>query len=267
MANPTAAASANKTGKPRKKTEMAHCHQANPAQANPVQASTVQASSAKIGLAQPTSQGECKGELEQGSELGMAQKSGQTRKTTTKSSSNDLGRKPGHKEAMVSKMSGRKTAASSASKPKAASALGPVSDQTPAFNNQKDTLVLTNCTSSPRGIAFKNGIVILQPREMRLVPAEQQEEVRDLFKNPTFQRFVDHGIFRLSRIGDDEQSVEVKTPAPPEILNQEICLNELQMSIGTSTGSRATSPKVVAYQQGGALPETNNNTGVVPEIN
>ena len=234
MANPTAAASANKTGKTRKKTELPGpqiiAKQAKPAQVNPAQANLGQADTGQV--------------------------FGQTRKTTTKSGSNDLGQKPGHKEVVAS---GRKTAASSASKPKAASAFGPVSDNNSAFNNEKNTLVLTNCTNSPRGIAFKNGIVLLQPREMRLVPADQQDEVRELFKNPTFQRFVDHGIFRLSSIGDDEQSTVVKTPAPPQALTQEVCLNELQMSIGTSTGSRATSPKVVAYQQGGALPDVDNS--------
>ena len=256
MANPTAAASANKTGKPRKKTELpgpqviAEQAKPNSAKANqvkPNQAKSDQSKANKANLSQ----------------AGTGQVFGQTRKTTTKSGSNDLGQKPGHKEVVAS---GRKTAASSASKPKAASAFGPVSDQTPAFNSQKDTLVLTNCTNSPRGIAFKNGIVILQPREMRVVPADQQQEVRDLFKNPTFQRFVDHVIFRLSSIGDDEQSIVVKTPPPPEALTKEICVNELQMAIGTRTGSRATSPKVVAYQQGGALPEA-NNTGALAEIN
>ena len=249
MANPTAAASANKTGKTRKKTELpgpqiiAKQAKPNSAKANQVKPAQVNPAQANLG------------------QTGPGQVFGQTRKTTTKSGSNDLGQKPGHKEVVAS---GRKTAASSASKPKAASAFGPVSDNSPVFNNEKDTLVLTNCTNSPRGIAFKNGIVLLQPREMRLVPADQQDEVRELFKNPTFQRFVDHGIFRLSSIGDDEQSTVVKTPAPPQALTQEVCLNELQMSIGTSTGSRATSPKVVAYQQGGALPDVDNSADNIP---
>ena len=247
MANPTATANAKKTGKPRKKAELAHCkqigceqvhcEQAGPAQAKPLQSKPGQAGDNQAINPQSAPQGEVKAKLEDNSEFGMgaasiqastthaekgmgqklsSQKSGQTRKTINQASSNDLGQKPGYNEAMPSMKSGRKTAASSAPKPKAASAFGPVSDQTPAFNSQKDTLVLTNCTNSPRGIAFKNGIVILQPREMRVVPADQQQEVRDLFKNPTFQRFVDHVIFRLSSIGDDEQSIVVKTPPRPK---------------------------------------------------
>ena len=253
MANPTAAASTNKTGKPRKKTELPRPQvigeQAKPEQAKPNQG--------KPNLANPKQANPDQANPKQAnlSQAGPGQVFGQTRKTTTKSSSNDLGQKPGRNEAtgFTGKITSKK-----ASKPKAASAFGSVSDKTFAFNNEKGTLVLTNCTDSPRGIAFKNGIVILQPREMRLVPANEQAEVRELFKNPTFQRFVDHGIFRLSSIGDDEQSTVVKTPAPPKSLTQEVCLNELQMSIGTSTGSRASSPKVVAYQQGGALAEAEN---------
>ena len=207
MANPTGAVSAKKTGKPRKKAELAHFEQIGCEQAHYEQAHCEQAHCEQTHCEQAGPVGA------KSNQAGLEQKG-----------------------------------------------------QTTAFNKQKDTLVLTNCTNSPRGIAFKNGIVILQPREMRVVPADQQQEVRDLFKNPTFQRFVDHGIFRLSSIGDDEQSTVVKTPPPPEALTKEVCVNELQMAIGTRTGSRASGPKVVAYQQGGALPEA-NNTGTLAEIN
>lgn len=123
--------------------------------------------------------------------------------------------------------------------------------------NERIALMLTNCTDTPRGIALQKGIVILQPREMRKVPHDEQEELIALFKNETFQRFVDNGIFRLSKIGDDEQCVVVKTPAPPEDLSDSISINELELSIGTATGSRAGKPRVVEHQQGGPLGEDN----------
>ena len=153
MANPTAAASTNKTGKPRKKTELprpqvigeqAKPEQAKPNQGKPNSANPKQANPNQANLSQ----------------AGPGQVFGQTRKTTTKSSSNDLGQKPGRNEAtgFTGKITSKK-----ASKPKAASAFGSVSDKTFAFNNEKGTLVLTNCTDSPRGIAFKNGMLPVIP--------------------------------------------------------------------------------------------------------
>lgn len=122
-------------------------------------------------------------------------------------------------------------------------------------SNARSVLVLTNCTDSPRGIAFKKGIVILQGREMRRVPDDEQDEVRDMFKNRTFQRFVDNGIFRLSEMSDDEQSVVVKTPEPPAGLDPTIRKDSMERPVGTSTGSKAKALNVVEHQTGGPLPE------------
>ena len=103
MANPTGAVSAKKTGKPRKKAELAHFEQIGCEQAHYEQAHCEQAH---------CEQTHC----EQAGPVGAK--------------SNQAGLKQ--------------------------------KGQTTAFNKQKNTLVLTNCTNSPRGIAFKNGIVILQ---------------------------------------------------------------------------------------------------------
>ena len=114
-------------------------------------------------------------------------------------------------------------------------------------------MILTNCTDSPRGIALKQGIVMLKGREMREVPEAEQAEIRALFKNKTFQRFVDNGIFRLSEMGADEASVKVKTKPSPSSLEPAVKKDSLQTTVGTKTGSKAKEPVVVEHQAGGPL--------------
>jgi len=124
----------------------------------------------------------------------------------------------------------------------------------------RTVLVLTNCTDSPRGIMFKKGIVILQGREMRRIPVDEQDEIKAMFKNETFQRFVDNGIFRLAEMKDGEESAKVATPKPPADLNQTVKPDSLEHSVGTSTGSRAKAPVVVEHQTGGPLPDQKTTT-------
>jgi len=132
---------------------------------------------------------------------------------------------------------------------------GNQTEETPPVASTRggSVLVLTNCTDSPRGIAFKKGIVILQGREVRRVPDDEQAEVRAMFKSRTFQRFVDNGIFRLAELSDDEESVVVPTPAPPAGLDTTI-QTSTERPVSTSTGPRATAPTVVEHQAGGPLP-------------
>lgn len=113
-------------------------------------------------------------------------------------------------------------------------------------------MVLTNCTDAPRGITLKNGVVLLQPREMRVVPLEEQDEVRALFRSRTFQRFADNNIFRLTGLDDDEESTAVPTPEAPPALTEGVKVDGLQTPVAVSTP-----PKVVEHQQGGPLPDTN----------
>jgi len=116
-------------------------------------------------------------------------------------------------------------------------------------------LILTNCTDSPRGILLKKGIVILQGREMRRVPLDEQDEIKAMFGSETFQRFVDNGVFRLTQMKDGEESVKVKTPAPPADLIQGVKTDSLENTVSTATGPRAKEPVVVEHQSGGPLTE------------
>lgn len=127
-----------------------------------------------------------------------------------------------------------------------------------ATANIRTVMVLTNCTDTARGISLTGGIKNLEGREMWTVPEMQKDEIRALFKSRTFQRFIDNDIFRLSEIGDDEQSAVVKTPEPPANLTESPIIESLGGKVvGTNSGSLAKSPEVVEYQQGGPLPEEN----------
>lgn len=123
-------------------------------------------------------------------------------------------------------------------------------------------MILTNCTDTARGISLQKGLRIIGPREMYQVPPEERDEVKALFKSKSFQRFVDNGIFRLSKIKDDEESVEVRTPTPPADLTAAVPVEGLKNPAGTGTGTLARAPEVVGHQTGGPLPE---DAGVATE--
>ena len=120
-------------------------------------------------------------------------------------------------------------------------------------------MILTNCTDTQRGIMLKKGIILLGPREMRTVPIEEQDEIKAMFACTTFQRFVDNGIFRLSKMRDDEQSVEVETPEPPANLTSAVGAEGLVTPVSTETGPKSQEPVVVEHQTGGPLPSAEQN--------
>lgn len=147
------------------------------------------------------------------------------------------------------------TAPQSAAPPKAkaekpAQRLTPPKAKAASGTPRAATMVLTNCTDAPRGITLKTGVVLLQPREIRTVPLAEQDEIRALFRCKTFQRFVDNGILRLSGMDEDEESTDVPTPEAPAALKEGVSVDGLQAPVGVSTP-----PKVVEYQQGGAMHE------------
>lgn len=108
--------------------------------------------------------------------------------------------------------------------------------------------VLTNCTDSPRGLSLSRGLMVLGPREMRSLGADEYAEVRKLLRTEMLQRLVDSGIFRLSGLGDDEASIRVQTPAPPAILAEAVPVPELSRPV-----SVASAPAIVEHQNGGPL--------------
>ena len=100
--------------------------------------------------------------------------------------------------------------------------------------------IVTNCTDTPRGINLgKLGVISLGPREIKPVTDPEYDALQQLFSSSSFQRFADAGIFRLSRMNDDEESAATPTPDPPASLTTTVDVNGLDTAIGTQTGSKA----------------------------
>jgi hypothetical protein len=111
---------------------------------------------------------------------------------------------------------------------------------------------ITNRTESRKGITLSTGVLLIESRKSAPIPRELEDEVKALFKSATFQRFVDTGIFSLTGMKDDDESVNVETPAPPADLAAMVDAG-VQTPVGTETGSRAQTPVVVEHQTGGSV--------------
>ena len=128
-------------------------------------------------------------------------------------------------------------------------------DQTPVVEKQQ--LTISNPTITPRGVQLKKGTVVLRPGEVRIVPDDEADEIRALFRSRSFQKLVDSGLFRVSGLGDEEL-ISQKTPAPPKELVDSVTVKDTGLRVGASA-DRNYNPdseqklKVVGHQAGGPV--------------
>lgn len=128
-------------------------------------------------------------------------------------------------------------------------------DQAPA--TEKQQLTISNPTNTPRGVQLKKGTVVLRPGEVRVVPDDEADEIRALFRSRSFQKLVDSGLFRVSGLGDEEL-ISQKTPAPPKELVDSVTVKDTGLRVGASA-DRNYNPdsgqklKVVGHQAGGPV--------------
>lgn len=126
-------------------------------------------------------------------------------------------------------------------------------DKTPVVAKQQ--LTISNPTNTPRGIQLKKGTVVLRPGEVRVVPYDEADEIRALFRSRSFQKLVDSGLFRVSGLGDEEL-ISQKTPEPPKDLVDSVTVKDTGLRVGASA-DRNYNPdseqklKVVGHQAGG----------------
>ena len=128
-------------------------------------------------------------------------------------------------------------------------------DQTPVVEKQQ--LTISNPTNTPRGVQLKKGTVVLRPGEVRIVPDDEADEIRALFRSRSFQKLVDSGLFRVSGLGDEEL-ISQKTPEPPKELVDSVTVKDTGLRVGASA-DRNYNPdsgqklKVVGHQAGGPV--------------
>lgn len=77
-----------------------------------------------------------------------------------------------------------------------------------------------NRSTCPRGFMLKRGLVILDPYEIREVPAQDADEVRELLKAPGMQAMVDSGLLQISDKAIYSLTAH-PTPTPPLELKPE----------------------------------------------
>ena len=122
---------------------------------------------------------------------------------------------------------------------------------------EKQQLTISNPTNTPRGVQLKKGTVVLRPGEVRIVPDDEADEIRALFRSRSFQRLVDSGLFRVSGLGDEEL-ISQKTPEPPKELVSSVTVKDTGIRVGASA-DRSYNPesgqklKVVGHQAGGSV--------------
>lgn len=122
---------------------------------------------------------------------------------------------------------------------------------------EKQQLTISNPTNTPRGVQLKKGTVVLRPGEVRIVPDDEADEIRALFRSRSFQKLVDSGLFRVSGLGDEEL-ISQKTPAPPKELVDSVTVKDTGLRVGASA-DRNYNPdsgqklKVVGHQAGGPV--------------
>ena len=99
--------------------------------------------------------------------------------------------------------------------------------------------------------------MVLRPGEVRVVPDDEADEIRALFRSRSFQKLVDSGLFRVSGLGDEEL-ISQKTPAPPKELVDSVTVKDTGLRVGASA-DRNYNPdsgqklKVVGHQAGGPV--------------
>lgn len=122
---------------------------------------------------------------------------------------------------------------------------------------EKQQLTISNPTNTPRGVQLKKGTVVLRPGEVRIVPDDEADEIRALFRSRSFQKLVDSGLFRVSGLGDEEL-ISQKTPEPPKDLVDSVTVKDTGLRVGASA-DRNYNPdsgqklKVVGHQAGGPV--------------
>ena len=102
-------------------------------------------------------------------------------------------------------------------------------------------MVISNPTTTRRGIMLPKGVVYLEPGEIRQIPIEEQDDFRKLFAAKSFQQIVDAGLLRVT---DDkiEELVEQETPAPPEELTNPVQVEGTGLAVGANA-EREYAPK------------------------
>lgn len=101
-------------------------------------------------------------------------------------------------------------------------------------------LTLSNPTRSVRGLMLRKGIMLLQPGEVKVVPIEDADEVRALFKSRTVQAIIDAGLLRVSGLGDQEL-IDQPTPKAPETLTDSVQVGSTGLTVGANS-ARQYSP-------------------------
>lgn len=95
----------------------------------------------------------------------------------------------------------------------------------------KSRITISNPTLSARGIMLNKGVMFLEPGEVKLVPEEDEDEIRALFKTESLQAVVDSGLLRFSGLGDDPL-VEQPTVEAPESLTSAVQVGDTGLSVG-----------------------------------
>lgn len=83
-------------------------------------------------------------------------------------------------------------------------------------------LKLTNLTGRPRIVRFGLPHLVIESMETIVIPLEQEENAKKVFKSETWQRFFDNKIFALN-VEDANHLHETKeaSPEPPANLKSE----------------------------------------------
>lgn len=120
-------------------------------------------------------------------------------------------------------------------------------------NYEKRRITISNPTLSVRGIMLKKGVMFLEPGEEKLVPEEDEDEIRSLFKTATFQAAVDSGLLRFSGIGDAEL-VEQVTPEPPSSLVGGVQVGDTGLVVGVNSTRQYDPDSGIQMQNAGYMP-------------
>ena len=95
-------------------------------------------------------------------------------------------------------------------------------------------LTISNPTTTTRGLMLKKGVIMLPPGEVKVVPPEDEAEVRALFKVEAIMRQVDSGLLRFSDLEEDKPLIDQETPAPPAELTDSVQVGDTGLSVGAN---------------------------------
>jgi len=100
-------------------------------------------------------------------------------------------------------------------------------------------IVISNPSTTPRGIMLTKGVVLLMPGEVKKIPEAIEEEIRELFKNDVIMQIVDAGLLRFSELDKGEELQEQETPTPPGTLATTLQVGDTGLQVSVAEPMRS----------------------------